>query len=134
MEHARNDIAREGLDGVVVIEHRIVVALTHVADLVFGVGEFSLELLEVGVRLQVGVGLRNREKALQRASEHVVCFHLRFGCGSCHNCIARLCYRFEGAAFMRSVSLHGLDKIGDQVQTALQLHIDLRPSIVNTVA
>lgn len=35
---------------------------------------------------------------------------------------------------MRCVALDGLDEVGDEVEPALQLHVDLRPSVVDAIA
>ena len=35
---------------------------------------------------------------------------------------------------MGGVALHGLNQIGNQVQAALELHVDLRPRVVNAIA
>ena len=47
-----------GGDGRVVLHDRIVETLTHVADLVFGIFQLGLQVQEVRVRLQVGIGFQ----------------------------------------------------------------------------
>jgi hypothetical protein len=41
---------------------------------------------------------------------------------------------FEGRALEVGVSLDGVDEVRDEIETALQLHVDLRPRIVDFVA
>src|ERR1035437_860866 len=48
--------------------------------------------------------------------------------------IARVDHRFQRLALVGKVSLGSFHQIGDQVIAALQLHIDLRESVLETVA
>ena len=48
--------------------------------------------------------------------------------------VARLDDRLQCFPFMRHVGLGGFDQIGDQIVTALKLHIDLRESVLEPVA
>ena len=61
--------AGEGLDRVVVRQHRVVVDLAADGDLVLRVGELGLELLEVLRRLEVGIRLGDGEQAPERLAE-----------------------------------------------------------------
>lgn len=56
-ENAGKDVCREGLDAVVVVENAVIVALAGVAHLVLGVLQRALELLKVGVCLEVWIAL-----------------------------------------------------------------------------
>ena len=40
---------------------------------------------------------------------------------------------FERAAFVGGVALHGFDEVRDEVEPALELHVDLRPGVVDLV-
>ncbi len=72
VEHAGEDVVREDGDRLVVLGGRLVVVLTLETDLVLGAGQLFLELHEVGVGLQVGVALRQREQLPQRTGQHVL--------------------------------------------------------------
>lgn len=133
-EHAREDDRREGLDAVVVLHDRVVVALAHVADLVLGLGQLRLQVEEVGGRLEVGIGLAHSEERLEGAGEHVLGLSARFGRRGDHGGGACLRNRLERTALVRCVALDGLDEVGDEVEPALQLHVDLRPRIVDAIA
>jgi len=69
---ASNDVARGGLGCTVVGEHAIVVALASIEDTVLGVDELCLELLEVCIGLEVGIGLGDGEELAEDRSELVV--------------------------------------------------------------
>jgi hypothetical protein len=67
-----HEVGREGADGVVVGQHRVVVVLARVADAGLGVGQLLLQRQEILVGLQVGIVLRHGEQALQRTAEGVL--------------------------------------------------------------
>src|ERR1700740_2982795 len=52
---------RETLDAGIVFLHRIVEEASRRRDLVLEIGQFGLQLLEIGVGFEVGVGFRERE-------------------------------------------------------------------------
>ena len=62
---AGNYVARERGNGIVVLKDAVVVAHACVADLVLGVGEVGLELLEVGVGLKLRIRLNRDEQTAQ---------------------------------------------------------------------
>ncbi len=99
-------------------------------------GELLLQGEEVLVRLQVGVGLRQREQLPQRAGEDVLGLGLLLGPGALglDRGVARLHDAFEGALLVRGVALDRLDQVGDEVVAPLELHADLRPRGVDAVA
>ena len=66
---SREDHGGEGLDRVVVRQHRVVVDLARDRDLVLRVAELGLQLEEVLVRLQVRVGLGDREQPAERLAQ-----------------------------------------------------------------
>ena len=41
---------------------------------------------------------------------------------------------FERARLVRGIALDRLDEVRDEVETALQLHVDLRPGVIHHVA
>ena len=134
LEDAGKDDGRERLDGVVVAEHAVVVALACVANLVLGILERRLELRKVGVCLKVGVGLGNGEELAQGTGQHVVGFHLGLGRGRLDGGVARADYGGERLLLVLGVALDGLDQVGDQVVATLQLRVDVLPRVVDAVA
>ena len=133
VEHAGEDHARELLDLRVVAQHAVVVELPRVGDAVLGRGELLLQVQEVLVGLEVGVGLGHREQAASArrsgrsrpgpARPAPCALIARCGPGD----------RFERAPLVRGVALDRLDQVGDEVVAALELHVDLRPGVVDLV-
>src|SRR5690349_21366903 len=72
-ERAGDQDGREHLDRVVVRQDRVVVDLARDRDLVLGVPELPLEVEEVLVRLQLRVGLGDREQPAERLAEDAFC-------------------------------------------------------------
>ena len=134
VEHAGNDVAGEHLDLVVELEYRIVITLAHGADAVFRVGEFPLELEEVGVGLEVGVVFDHDIEVAESLAQ------LAFGLGLVAHtlCVLRevtgLGDVFEGIALVGHVALGGFDEVGDEVVAALEDYIDLGPGFFNAIA
>ena len=112
----------------------IVEALAHVADLVFRIGQLRLELLEVRIRLQLRISLRNREQRLQRTAQSIIGFHFRLGSRCVGDGRTRSDDLLKRARLMRGVAFHRFDQIGNKVATSLQLHVDLRPGVVDHIA
>ena len=71
-ERACDDEARERLHRVVVGEHGVVVDLPADGDLVLRLGELGLELAEVLVGLELGIGLGDREEPAERRAENAL--------------------------------------------------------------
>ena len=70
-EHAGELGGRHLLDAGVVFLDRIVEEAAAGGDLVLEVGQFAGELLEIGVGLEVRLGLRQRDQAAERAAQLV---------------------------------------------------------------
>ena len=127
----RDDEPGEGLDRVVERQHDVVVDLARDRDAVLGLGELGLELPEVLVRLELGIGLGDGEEPAERGAEDAL------GLGGLARCLrllrtrTRLRHGLEGLALVRRVALHGLDEVRDQVPAPLELHLDLRPCVVD---
>src|SRR4051794_14540441 len=66
-ERAREQGGRELLDAGVVLLHRIIEEAPRGGELVFEVAELGLQLLEIGVGLEVRVGLAERDQPPKRA-------------------------------------------------------------------
>ncbi len=123
----------ERLDRVVEREHRVVVDLPRDGDPVLRPGQLVLELPEVLVRLQLRIGLGDREEAAERRAEDP--FRGR-GLGGPLRPLgvrARLGHGLERAALVLRVAAHRLDEVRDQVPAPLELHLDLRPRVVDAV-
>ena len=112
----------------------VVVDLARHRDLVLGLGELGLQVEEVLVGLQVGVGLGDREQPAERLGEEAL-GGAGLGRGlRARGRRARLGDLVERAALVGRVALHGLDEVRDQVAPPAQLHVDLRPGVVDAVA
>ena len=105
------------------------------AAILFSRSDSSLgKLLEVGVGLEVRIGLRQRDQPPERAGELV------FGGGDLrrslrrHRRIARLDDVVERAALVAGVALHGLDQVRDQIVALLELHVDVGKGLTDALA
>ena len=134
LEDAGKDNAGERLDGVVVVEDAVVVALARVAYFVLGVFERGLQVREVGVCLEVGVGLGHGEQLAQGARERIVGFHLLVGRGCGDGGIACGDDGLEGLFLVLGVTLDRFDQIYNQVAAALELRVDVLPSVIDAIA
>src|ERR1017187_8750624 len=130
VEHTRHDICREGLDlGVQVAHHRVVIT-ARVLDSIFQSAQRTLQRLELLRGAQLRVSLGYREQPAQGVSELSLGFALLRRGGGGHGRTAILGDVLEGPLFVRGVTLHGFHQVGDKVVAALQLHIDVGPSVV----
>ena len=68
-EHAGEQRRRHLLDAGIVFLDRVIEEAAAGRDLVFEIGQFARELLEVGVGLEVRIGLRQRDQPAERAGE-----------------------------------------------------------------
>src|SRR5579859_2370683 len=71
-EHAGEQSGRETLDPGIVFLHRVVAEAPRRGDLVLQIGQLGLQLLEIGVGLEIRIGLRQRKQLAQRAGQHVL--------------------------------------------------------------
>ena len=87
----------------------------------------DLELLEVLVGLEVGIGFAQRKQLPERPGQRILGRRLRGD--ACrlrrHRGIARLDHGFERAALVAGIALHRLDQIGDEVVALLHLYVDV---------
>src|SRR5581483_4365809 len=133
-EHAGKQRSRHLLDTGVVFLDRVVEEAAAGGDLVLEIGQFTRQLLEIGVGLEVGIGFRQRDQAAERARELILRRgHLRRSLRR-HRRVARLDDVVERAALMGGIALHGLDEVRDQVMTLLELHVDVGEGLVDTLA
>ena len=128
--------AGERLDRVVVREHRVVVDLARDGDLVLGLGELAPGAArKFSSRLQLGIRLGDGEQAAERLAEDALgragsAAEALRACAAARACGDRL----ERPALVRRVALDRLDEVRDQVAAPLELHLDLRPGVVDAVA
>ena len=145
VERASDDAAGENLPLRVVGHHRVVIRLPGEGDFVFRRGQFLHQAQHGRVRFEVGIRLGEREQAAERAGERAFgageFLHrggiAGIGGGACvgGRCgIARGDDGFERAAFVFEVTLRGLDQIRNQVVAPLELHVNLRVGVFETVA
>ena len=132
-EHTADEIGWENLEFGVEVADIAVVEAAGSLDLVFRVGEFVLEFQEVRVGFQIRIGFRQSKDGLERARERIFCngFVMR-ACGG-HGGGAGGGDFLERSRFMRGIALDRGDQVWDQVVAALQLNVDVRPSLVGLV-
>ena len=136
LERPGEEHGRELLDLGVVVEHAVVVELPRVGDPVLGGGQLLLQLQEVLVGLEVGVGLAEGEQRLAaRRSAGCRPGPAPAGCAALRSPMLRAWMTASSVVLLvGGVALHGLDQVGDEVEPALQLHVDLRPGVLDLVA
>jgi hypothetical protein len=94
-------------------------------DLVLEIGQFAGQLLEVGIGLEVRIGLRQRDQPAERAAQLV------FGSRDLprslrrHRAVAGLDDVVERPPLVAGVALHGLDQVRDQIVALFELHVDI---------
>ncbi len=132
-ERAGEQGGRELLDARVVLLHRVVEKAARGRDLVLDVGELGLQLLEVLAGLEVGIGLAQCEQLSQRAGKRVLGRSLRGNAARLrrHRGIACLHHRFQRAALVAGIALHGLHQVGDEVVALFGLHVDVGEGLVD---
>src|SRR5258705_5073985 len=132
-EHAGEKYGGHLLDAGVVLLNRVVEEAAAGRDLVLEVGQLARQLLEVGVGLEVRIGLGQRDQSAERAAQLV------FGSGDLsrslrrHRGVAGLDNVVEHAALVRGVALHGLQQIRDQIVALLELHVDVGKGLADAL-
>ena len=121
------------LNRVVVGQNRVVVDLAAYCHAVLRLRELGLQLAEVLVRLKLRIGLGDREQAAERGAENALGLRGFRGCLCLLRPGAGLRHGLERLALVSRVALHGLDEVGDQVPAPLELDLDLRPRVVDSV-
>ena len=122
----------DGRDDVVEHEDRAVVVLTRIRDFALDTLQLLLQELEVLARLQVRIVLRDREQGAKGAGERVRRLHSLLPAATDHP-LPGFCNILEDLTLMLCVPLHGLDEVGDEVKSLLQLHVDLGPRLLDPV-
>src|SRR5260221_2863298 len=136
-EHHCREVGRELTREDVVFLHRLDEAVARGRDPILGAFELRLQVAEVGVALQLRIGLRDHEEAAQRAGQLALSLleflHRRGiveGVGrDVHRggAGARLRDADEHVLFLRGIALHRGDEVGNEVGAALVLVQHLRP-------
>ena len=149
-ENTGPKVRREAFYGNVVFFNNVGIASALGGDAVFGAFELGLQAHELFVCLKVRVGLANGVHVdAECALELVLCLvegveALGVGGRSGVLEVAGLVvgvaeagagagHVLVGAAFVFGVAFDGLDKVGDEVHTALVLHLDLGPGLVDVL-
>src|SRR6266850_1284583 len=133
-EEQRDLVRREAVDrGVEVADDRVVVA-ARVLDRLLDLGQRRLEIAEVLVGLEVGIRLGEREELAERAGQLVLGLRPRLGCLGRDGGAAGAYHLVERALLVRSIALHGLDDVGDQIRPPLELDVDVRPRFLRPLA
>ena len=101
---------------------------------VFGGGKLFLQGEEVLGRLEFRVTLDVDHESAQRAGKGGFGLAGFGGAVGIHGGGAGFGDGLERAAFVGHVALDGFDEVGNQVVAALELHVDLRPGVVDEVA
>ncbi len=97
------------------------------------------------VRLEIGIGFRDGQQAAERAREHRFSarefLHGRGVAGILGGLdvggrgdVAGGDDGLQRAALVLEITFGGLDEIGDEVVTALELHVNLRVGVLETIA
>ena len=139
-EGARQDHRRKALLRRVVESHGVVEGLSRKSHLVLGGGQFFGQLHHVRVRLEIRVGLRQREHSSQGSAQgplgtgqplhgRRVTRGTRGSLKTRAGIVSRLDDRLERLPFVLDIALRGFDEIGNQVVATFQLNFDLRKSI-----
>src|SRR6185312_5575320 len=129
-EHTGEDVGREGLALGIEIADYAVIETARSLDLVFGVGQFILQFLEVLRCFQIGIVLGDREQALHGLLE------IALGLGGLGRSLgtqgssAGVRDVLEDALLVRGIALDVIDQIRDQVEPTLELHRDIAPGLV----
>ncbi len=93
-----------------------------------------LELLEVGIGLQVGVGLGERKELAQAGGELSFRGSLGGGAGCGYGGIAQPDDVLQRCLLVGGVAFHGLDQIGHEIVTLFQLDVDIGECLTGALA
>ena len=122
---------REGLRGCVVFLDRVVEEAAGSRDLVFEVGQLALQLQEILVRLEFGIGLGEGEELPECTGQHVLGLRLRLRIGGGGGGVPCLHHGVQCAAFVCGIALHRLDQVRYQVAPLLELDRNVRPRLAD---
>ena len=126
-ERSGKEIRGEAFDGDVVGSDRLVIASALGCNTIFRPGKFVGEANKLGIRLELRIGLGNRQQARQSARELIRRIDLLGAAPGADQLGSRLSYRCEDFFFLSGVTFGCLDQIGNQVVAPLELVFDLGP-------
>src|SRR5579884_2401029 len=109
------DRCRELLDARIVFLHRVVEKAAGGRELVLDIGKVVLQLLKIGIGLEVRIVLRKREQLPQGPRQRVLGGDPLFDSGRRKGGIARLDHGFESSALVRGVTFDGFDQIRNEI-------------------
>jgi len=127
---ATTQVAWKRLDARIHLARDPVVVASRQLNLVLDLFELGLQLSEIGIRLQGGIGFSDREKAPERALHPLLGGDLaghRIGGEALCPLIGQV---FENGVLVRGVAFDRLDQVGDEVGAAPQLDIDTAPPLL----
>ena len=133
-EHAGHDVAGEHFASVVQFAGSGIEEPAGGRKLVLDVGKFCLQLQEVLVGLQLGVGFQRNAKPSQRTRKGLVRLDLFIYRGGIHGSGTGGSYLLESFFLMGGITLDGIYELRHQVKSLLELHIDIRKGILAVVA
>src|SRR5215510_1733946 len=133
-EELRDLVRRKAVDRGVEVAHDRVVVAARALDRLLELRERALEVSKALVSLQIGVRLGEREQLSQGAGQLVLGLRARLGGLRRHGRAAGAHHLVERAALVRRVAPHRLDQVGHQVGAALELHVDVRPRFLGSLA
>jgi hypothetical protein len=133
-EHSRDQHGGKRFHRGVHLHDRVVVGLAGERNSIFRGGEFVLEGKEILIGFEVRVSLRDGQQPGKRAGQFTFSFDPIRGYRGTGRFRASVHHGFEGALFVRGISLNGVYQVGDEVMPALELNVNLRPRIPHTLA
>ena len=119
---------------VLVGEHGVVVDLARHLDPVLRLLQLPLQVPEVVAGAELRVCLGDREQPADGGREEVLGLRLLRDAGRLLRGRARTCDLLERCPLVRRVALDRLHEVRDEVVAAAELHVDLGPRVVHTVA
>lgn len=133
-EHAGEDIAGEGLAGVVELLGGRVEETAGGSELVLDVGNLVLKLEEILVGLEIGICFEAHAKTGKRAGELILGSNLIIDAGGIHGSGTGTGDRLEKFLLVLGITLDSSNELGDEIMALLELHIDVGKSILTVVA
>lgn len=144
IEHAGDDVVREVLDLVVVVENGVIKCLPGERHLVFGRGELFLELHHVLVCFQVRIGFGEGKESAKGRSQRPLGLAefpdrrgvggIRLGCIEARDCgVAGPHDGVERFPLVFHVPFDRFDEIGNEIVSPRQLYVDLRKGIFDAI-
>ena len=130
---ATTQVAWKRLDARIHLARDPVVVASCQLNLVFDLFQLGLQLPEIGVCLQRGIGFGDREEAPERALHRLLSCYLaghRIGGEALCPLIGQV---FEDAMLVRGVAFDRLDQVGDEIGASAQLDFDAAPPLLQHV-